>query len=61
MSQGHDTRSYFKTFFSPVCHSERSEESSLSNNLDPSLALRVTKKTGFEIAFSVMLHKSYGD
>jgi hypothetical protein len=32
------------------CHSERRAESGLSNNLDYSLALRVTEKLGFAIA-----------
>jgi hypothetical protein len=31
-------------------HSERSEESSVFNYLDPSLMLRVTEKNGFEMA-----------
>ncbi len=47
------TRTYCKIFFAPVCHFERSAESSFSNNLETSLTLRVRPCLGFAIAFSI--------
>jgi hypothetical protein len=40
-----------KPYFLKNCHSERSEESSVFKYLDPSLRLRMTEISGFEIGF----------
>jgi len=45
-----------KLHFLQYCHSERSEESSLFKYLDPSLALRVTEKRGFEMTSNFLGH-----
>jgi hypothetical protein len=48
------SRSYCKTSFCTICHSERSEESSLFHIPRPFATLRVTEKSGFAMTFSIV-------